>query len=60
MTSLEVNHKPIEKAVKGQEVCIKIEPLPSDTPKMFGRHFDHTDMVYSKVRYILTRVHFRV
>ena len=49
MTSVEINHKPVEKATKGQEVCIKIEPLPGDSPKMYGRHFDHTDLLMSKV-----------
>lgn len=49
ITSIEVNHKPIEIARKGQEVCIKIENVPGETPKLYGRHFDHTDMVMSKV-----------
>ena len=31
------------------EVCIKIEPTPGDTPKLYGRHFDHTDLLVSKV-----------
>uniref|UniRef100_A0A1B0D468 Elongation factor Tu-type domain-containing protein n=1 Tax=Phlebotomus papatasi TaxID=29031 RepID=A0A1B0D468_PHLPP len=51
VTSIEYNHKQIESARKGQEVCIKIEPIPGDSPKMFGRHFDETDMLVSK--YIL-------
>ena len=49
VTSLELNHKPVQKATKGQEVCIKIEPTPGDTPKMFGRHFDENDLLMSKV-----------
>ncbi|XP_058124542.1 eukaryotic translation initiation factor 5B [Anopheles ziemanni] len=49
VTSIEANHKQIESARKGQEVCIKIEPIPSETPKMFGRHFDETDMLVSKI-----------
>lgn len=36
-------------ARKGMEVCIKIEAVSGDSPKMFGRHFDHTDLLYSKV-----------
>ena len=55
MTSLELNHKPLEKAVKGQEVCIKIEPTSGETPKMFGRHFDHTDMLVSRVSILCLR-----
>jgi translation initiation factor 5B len=49
VTSIENNHKPVGKAVKGQEVCIKIEPIPGDAPKLYGRHFDHTDLLFSKV-----------
>lgn len=46
-----MNHKTIETARKGQEVCIKIEPLGGEAPKMYGRHFDHTDLLVSKVMY---------
>ncbi|XP_071036150.1 eukaryotic translation initiation factor 5B-like [Parasteatoda tepidariorum] len=49
VTTIEVNHKAIDSARKGQEVCIKIEPCGGEAPKMFGRHFDHTDMVVSKI-----------
>lgn len=49
VTSIEANHKQLETARKGQEVCIKIEPIPGETPKMFGRHFDEHDMLVSKV-----------
>ncbi|XP_058054142.1 eukaryotic translation initiation factor 5B [Anopheles bellator] len=49
VTSIEANHKQLETARKGQEVCIKIEPIPGETPKMFGRHFDETDLLVSKI-----------
>lgn len=49
MTSIEMNYKQMDVARKGQEVCIKIEPIPGESPKMFGRHFDETDMLVSKV-----------
>ncbi|XP_058830857.1 eukaryotic translation initiation factor 5B [Topomyia yanbarensis] len=49
VTSIEANHKQLETARKGQEVCIKIEPIPGETPKMFGRHFDENDMLVSKI-----------
>ena len=49
ITSIEVNHKTVDIARKGQEVCIKIENIPGETPKLYGRHFDHTDMLMSKV-----------
>lgn len=49
VTSIENNHKPVETARKGMEVCIKIEPIPGESPKMFGRHFDEKDFLVSKV-----------
>lgn len=49
VTSIECNHKQVESARKGQEVCIKIEPIPGESPKMYGRHFEETDMLVSKV-----------
>ncbi|XP_023309007.2 eukaryotic translation initiation factor 5B [Lucilia cuprina] len=49
VTSIESNHKQIESARKGQEICIKIEPIPGESPKMFGRHFDADDMLMSKI-----------
>lgn len=50
ITSIELNHKTIDCAKKGQEVCVKIEPIPGESPKMYGRHFEATDMIVSKVR----------
>jgi translation initiation factor 5B len=49
VTSIEVNHKAVESARKGQEVCIKIDPIPGEAPKMFGRHFDEKDFLVSKI-----------
>ncbi|XP_018105286.1 eukaryotic translation initiation factor 5B isoform X2 [Xenopus laevis] len=49
VTSIEMNHKPVDVAKKGQEVCIKIEPIPGESPKMFGRHFEATDFLVSKI-----------
>ncbi|XP_031783797.1 eukaryotic translation initiation factor 5B isoform X1 [Nasonia vitripennis] len=49
VSSIEFNHKTVETARKGQEVCIKIEPIPGEAPKMFGRHFDEKDMLVSKI-----------
>lgn len=50
VTSIEMNHKPVDSAKKGQEVCVKIEPIPGEAPKMFGRHFEATDILVSKVK----------
>jgi len=49
VTSIESNHKDVETARAGEEVCIKIEPIPGESPKMFGRHFDDTDAIVSKI-----------
>ncbi|XP_030386244.1 eukaryotic translation initiation factor 5B [Scaptodrosophila lebanonensis] len=49
VTSIESNHKQIEFARKGQEICVKIEPIPGESPKMFGRHFEADDMLVSKI-----------
>ncbi|XP_058523510.1 eukaryotic translation initiation factor 5B isoform X2 [Ochotona princeps] len=49
VTSIEVNHKQVDVAKKGQEVCVKIEPIPGESPKMFGRHFEATDILVSKI-----------
>ncbi|XP_040281029.1 eukaryotic translation initiation factor 5B isoform X2 [Bufo bufo] len=49
VTSIEINHKTVDTAKKGQEVCVKIEPIPGESPKMFGRHFEATDHLVSKI-----------
>ncbi|XP_060922745.1 eukaryotic translation initiation factor 5B [Limanda limanda] len=49
VTSIEMNHKAVDSAKKGQEICIKIEPIPGESPKMYGRHFEDTDMLVSKI-----------
>ncbi|XP_044250388.1 eukaryotic translation initiation factor 5B isoform X1 [Drosophila takahashii] len=49
VTSIESNHKQIESARKGQEICVKIDPIPGESPKMFGRHFEAEDMLISKI-----------
>lgn len=49
ITSMEFNHKPVEIARVGQEVCVKIETPPGEPPKMVGRHFEETDILVSKI-----------
>lgn len=46
---MQFDHKTIDTATKSQEVCIKIEGAPGDTPKMVGRHFDESDLLVSKI-----------
>ncbi|KAM4711215.1 eukaryotic translation initiation factor 5B [Anableps anableps] len=49
VTSIEMNHKSVDVAKKGQEICVKIEPVPGESPKMYGRHFEATDIIVSKI-----------
>ncbi|CAL8086253.1 unnamed protein product [Calicophoron daubneyi] len=47
--SIESNHKPVQEARTGQEVCVRIDPVEGEAPKLYGRHFDHNDMLVSKI-----------
>jgi len=49
ITSIEYNHKPLEVAKIGQDVCIKIENTGGGAPKLLGRHFLIGDQLVSKV-----------
>eukprot|EP00124_Ichthyophonus_hoferi_P003731 Ihof_evm1s344 gene=Ihof_evmTU1s344 len=42
--SIEINNKQMTEAKVGQSVCVKIRNT-HDAPRMFGRHFDETDML---------------
>merc|ERR1719154_1017941 len=48
-TGIQHNQKDVDTAKKGDEVCVKIESPGGDAPKMFGRHFDETDMLISRI-----------
>lgn len=47
---MEVNHKTVDTVRTGSEVCIKVTATGGEAPRLFGRHFDHTDLLVSKVR----------
>ena len=49
VTSIEDNHKPLEKAPRGSQVAIKIESEQPEFQKMFGRHFDEKDDLVSRI-----------
>lgn len=51
VTSIENNKEAVEEATKGQKVAIKIEAKANLPPRMFGRHFEQSDILYS----VLTR-----
>jgi translation initiation factor 5B len=50
IVSIEKDYKSLDIAQKGSEVCIKIEPITGEKPKIYGRHFDENDILISKVR----------
>jgi hypothetical protein len=42
ITSLELNHKPVDRARKGESVAMKIEATnTTEATRLYGRHFDH-------------------
>ncbi|PVU87871.1 hypothetical protein BB559_005842 [Furculomyces boomerangus] len=52
ITSMEINHKPVTVVKRGESgagVAVKIECPSYETPKLFGRHFDEKNELYSKV-----------
>lgn len=49
VTSIERNKEMAEEATKGQKVAIKIEAKPNLPPRMFGRHFEQGDALFSVV-----------
>jgi translation initiation factor 5B len=51
ITSIEFNHKPLEVAKQGTEVCIRIENTTGGAPKLLGRHFLASDFLVSKVKF---------
>mmetsp|Transcript_20813 Transcript_20813/g.29227 ORF Transcript_20813/g.29227 Transcript_20813/m.29227 type:complete len:680 (+) Transcript_20813:889-2928(+) len=63
ITSIENNHKPVQSAKRGASVAIKLEQEdPSAQQKVYGRHFDHTDELVSRISrqsIDLLRDHFR-
>ncbi|KAI6188617.1 Eukaryotic translation initiation factor 5B [Aphelenchoides besseyi] len=49
VTSIEQNHDLIDMARAGDEVSIKIENTTGEAPKLYGRHFTHTDELLSRI-----------
>ncbi|WFC93533.1 eukaryotic translation initiation factor 5B [Malassezia brasiliensis] len=52
VTSLEINHKSKDVVLKkdvGAGVAVRIEPGINEAPKMFGRHLDEKDEIYSLI-----------
>lgn len=36
-------------AERGQEGCVTIEPVPSESPKIYGRHFEAIDILTGQI-----------
>ena len=49
IVSIELNNKSVDRAEKGDEICIKIEGAQGEAPKLLGRHFEVTDQIVSKI-----------
>ncbi|CAL9092436.1 unnamed protein product [Musa textilis] len=50
IASIEINHKQVDVATKGQKVAIKIvASSPEEQQKMYGRHFDIDDELVSHI-----------
>lgn len=49
VTSIEKDHNQLEEAKQGEDVCIEIVQSPSKQQYMFGRQFDETDELVSKL-----------
>merc|ERR1711907_570473 len=50
IASIEHNHKVVETAKTGDEVCVKIQSTTAlEAARAYGRHFDHTDELVSRV-----------
>jgi len=49
VTSIEQNHDLVDIAKAGDEVSIKIENTTGEAPKLYGRHFTHSDPLISRI-----------
>jgi translation initiation factor 5B len=50
IAGLEKDHKSVQKAMPGDKVAMKIESTkPEEAARLYGRHFDHTDALVSKI-----------
>lgn len=50
IAGLEKDHKAVDEARVGDKVAMKIESTkPEEAARLYGRHFDHTDALVSKI-----------
>jgi translation initiation factor 5B len=57
VVGIELNHKSRPEAKKGDpSVAIRIENAPYETPKLFGRHFNESSELFSRVKFLFNTV----
>ncbi|KAF4692687.1 hypothetical protein FOZ60_012801 [Perkinsus olseni] len=49
VASIEKDHRPVEKAIKGDSVAIKIQPTSAQAHVTYGRHFDSANALMSRI-----------
>lgn len=49
ITGIQKDHLDLQEAKAGEDVCIEITQPPEKQQYMIGRHFEATDLLYSKV-----------
>ena len=50
IASLELNHKAVDRAHRGDSVAMKVEATnAAEAARLYGRHFDHNDRLVSKL-----------
>ncbi|CAI4229082.1 unnamed protein product [Auanema sp. JU1783] len=49
VSSIQRNHEEVPTAKKGDEICIKIDNTTGEAPKLYGRHFNHEDILVSMI-----------
>jgi translation initiation factor 5B len=49
VASIEHDHKNVDRAKKGDDIAVKIEQTANGQDYYYGRHFDHTDHLVSKL-----------
>ncbi|KAK9830542.1 hypothetical protein WJX72_012372 [[Myrmecia] bisecta] len=50
IASMELNHKPVDTAKRGDSVAMKIDATTTEeSARLYGRHFDHRDAIVSRI-----------
>lgn len=49
VSTIEVGNSKVSSAKKGDTVCIKLDPKLGESPKIYGKHFNHEDLLVSRI-----------